>query len=118
MTDLERQLQLKQEIVDHLRALGTGKVKPISKVVGICRELTNKFSIPGVSFIANRAEGWSEFSGERAFPIKHDEKECWSAYITARNLWGKTKYGDSRRALCLYIADVVEQEIANEDYSL
>ena len=56
--------------------------------------------------VAEAAASWEEFSGDFEFPVPHDELEAELAYDT-ENLW-EGAYGDSRRRLCLHVAQWLE----------
>ena len=56
--------------------------------------------------VAKAAASWEEFSGEFEFPVPHDELEADIAY-SIESLW-EGAYGDSRRRLCLHVAQWLE----------
>ena len=72
---------------------------------GICGNLRQHAldRTPWDVVVAKAAASWEEFSGDFDFPVPHDELEADVAYVSNRNLW-KGAYGDSRRRLCLHVA--------------
>ena len=56
--------------------------------------------------VAAAAASWEEFSGDFEYPVPHDELEADGAYDEG-NLWTGA-YGDSRRRLCLHVAQWLE----------
>ena len=75
---------------------------------GICGNLSQHAldCTPWVVVVAEAAASWEEFSGEFNFPVPHDELEADIAYFI-ENLW-EGAYGDSRRRLCLHVAQWIE----------
>ena len=61
---------------------------------------------PWSAVVAEAAASWEEFSGDFDFPVPHDELEADVAYDT-ESLW-EGAYGDSRRRLCLHVAQWLE----------
>jgi len=108
------------EVIKHLRQLGNDEIKPENDSVGVCREIYDKFGvvIPSSAYI-----GWSLYSDDEVFPVpatkEHKERDYMSPheveYLTVDNLWGYNESGDSRRNLCLYVADYCEQLMKSHD---
>ena len=75
---------------------------------GICSNLKLRAldRTPWRAVVAEAAASWEEFSGDFEFPVPHDELEAELAY-DIENLW-KGAYGDSRRRLCLHVAQWLE----------
>lgn len=100
----------KQEIVDYLRGLGLGKVKPDSTKGGICKNLSSNFSYMFDKLICTLAKSWEKHSGREWFPIAvHGENPCdtFDEAFKKNTMW-EGQYGDDRRELCLFIADKLE----------
>ena len=99
-------------ISEHLRALGLEEIQPALPEFGICDEVENLFKevIP-VEFF----KSWIGYSCNPMFPVKAP-KELEGDGSTnpevrassAPDLW-IGEYGDSRRALCLHLANEYER---------
>lgn len=103
--------QTKWEIIDHLRLLSMKKVEPKQPRHGICDELTRLFKVDGVNLVAKYSKNWSEYNSNSLYPVDHPTKEEQEAYVYVADLWTETPYGDTRRRLCLHIANEMESEI-------
>jgi len=100
----------KLEIVEYLRQLGTGKIKPDCEQFGICLNLSTKFDRMTDCLIADLSVGWDKHSGDQFYPIKIHELNIPSkpySKIYSKEFWNG-RQGDDRRELCLYIADKLE----------
>ena len=91
-----------------LRDLSKPGSIPARIYCGICSNLKLHAldRTPWSAVVAEAAASWEEFSGDFAFPVPHDELEADVAYDTG-NLW-EGAYGDSRRRLCLHVAQWLE----------
>ena len=99
-----------KELREHLRELGTGAIAPTDPRNGICREiesLANKFQMQ--LDVAFTFRSWPLFSGSAVFPVPHPVFEPLRAFSIVLNKWADDEYGDNRRALCLHIADELEE---------
>ena len=91
-----------------LRDLAKFDSIPERRNVGICGNLRlHALDItPWDAVVAEAAAYWEEFSGDFDFPVPHDELEAELAY-DIESLW-EGAYGDSRRRLCLHVAQWLE----------
>lgn len=91
-----------------LRGLSKPGSIPARIYCGICSNLRLHAldHTPWSAVVAEAAASWEEFSGNFDFPVPHDELEADVAYDDG-NLW-EGAYGDSRRRLCLHVAQWLE----------
>jgi len=91
-----------------LRDLAKFDSIPVRIHCGICSNLKLHAldRTPWSAVVAAAAASWEEFSGDFEYPVPHDELEADVAYDTG-NLW-EGAYGDSRRRLCLHVAQWLE----------
>jgi len=75
--------------------------------LGICYNL--HLHRINMDLVFDHAESWEEFSGNRAYPVPGGRY----VYRKSDNLW-IGEYGESRKRLCLYLADVVADMSAEE----
>ena len=95
------------EIKEYLYSLASGE-DPQFLEDGICFNLTEKF---GTSLFSNVWEDWDEFTGSSVYPVPCMGSKAADAYEAASkrgSLW-EGKYGDTRRRLCLWLADNIEE---------
>lgn len=103
------------ELAYTLRRLGDGSLKPYSDHKGICELLSSKFGIDGNLFVRAYSHLWSEFTGDRYYPVPHLFHSPKRAYHLTDNLWGDNYYGDARRHLCLFLAKCLQEERSTEN---
>lgn len=96
-------------IVEHLRKLGRGDIKPEEPAFGICYELRMKKWVPNYKA---HFFNWPKFSGHLQYPVCHESMSAQDAFDSIPNLWCDDSYGDDRRELCLFLADQIEKEQA------
>jgi len=91
-----------------LRDLAKFDSIPERRHCGICSNLKlHALDLtPWDEVVAEAAASWEEFSGDFDFPVPHAELEAELAY-TIKSLW-EGAYGDSRRRLCLHVAQWLE----------
>ena len=108
-----------KDIVEHLRRLSAGEVRPARKMCGVCRELEDMYNVPRMD-IARAAIHWPvrdkrldrRMGGGRynSFPVPHPTEDNSSyAYLSGYDKWGQDAYGDKRREFCGWLADYIEE---------
>lgn len=112
--------KLKKQMSKHLNKLGTGEVEPKVIGLGICDELTqftleNAIGYWSVFVVQELSKSWSEFSGEKDFPITDPEypDNPFKSYIYKANLWAGA-YGEARKRLCLFLAEELKSVSVKE----
>lgn len=103
----------KLELADHLEQLGKGEIQPNKIGFGICYEVD---CVAGEYLDEVRAlmTEWPRYSGNTFFPVPHPEYGAAFGYSDAKSEWEDDEYGDSRRELCLWLADEIRRR-ENED---
>jgi len=99
-----------KDAIKRLRELADGAY-PKNPCVGLCCEM-KQYKIVNVPILA---EGWSNHSGNKFYPIPASKHDCspLEEYSRTMNLWGGSQ-GKLRRELCAYIADKLAERGAND----
>ena len=104
-------MENKQAIIEHLRKLASGEVRPKDETKGICAEICMVLHVQ-MDDSLRLIQGWNKHSGEYSFPIPRTSLKFWwthsMQYVKTENLWCG-KQGELRRDLCAYMADKLER---------
>ena len=95
------------KIMAHLYALGNGDALPIHIGEGICNEINDVFDVTINEIIFTY---WPDFSGDIYYPVPDAWDICTArdAYECSSNLWDEDLYGNSRRELCVWLANNIK----------
>ena len=96
------------EVIEYLRKLGNGEIEPGSIKKGICFNLYKCYLV--VISVYVDWTTWSEFSGDKTYPVGHDPRDAYESFVEGLHLW-EGEYGASRKRLCLWIADQLEKNL-------
>ena len=84
--------------------------------LGLCSYLScglNRHDL--MTILGEQLPSWPLFSGILNYPVPHPQLDPGIAYHRTRK-WGiKTVYGQNRRALCLWFADYLEQNLLGDE---
>jgi hypothetical protein len=100
----------KEKVITHLLALGNKEIEPKENFLGICEEVNEALNISR-SVLYSSFKTWPEFSGKEVYPVSHPNAAPRFAFYDVDNLWDNNAYGDSRRSLCLHIANELQKEL-------
>lgn len=67
-------LEIKAQVRHHCRLLAMGRLKPMRKTGGICKDILFHFHWDASVDLLNFMSQWPDFSGDEYFPIPADEK--------------------------------------------
>lgn len=110
-------MDITRVLINHLKRLSTGDVKPINESWGVCYELSRKFDIM-YNELYTYFEKWPKFSGNFEFPVPAniENKSAKDLFYEIENLWvDNNDYNNLRLELCLFLALEFEKEIVNSD---
>lgn len=65
--------------------------------------------------LEEQVDSWPLFSGSLAFPVPHPTINAIDAYLVAERWDVNIEYGQNRRALCLWFADYLEQNLPENE---
>lgn len=95
----------KIKLANKLLALGTRRIEPERRGLGIC------FNTRQGAVIRRIAQDWSGYSGSFAYPVPHRIHGEKYGYCTTADLWADNEYGNARRELCCFIGERLIQEL-------
>lgn len=101
------EVKITKEMVDYVRGLGNGTIKPEFLDDGLCGNFYMKFKahLHRVFDYYGCCDAWPKFSGNYNYPVPYSIEPC-TAYLTSC-LWSDD-YGKLRREFCLHVADFME----------
>ena len=108
-------------VCGHLRNLGKGITRPKYLSEGICLELqeSRDYVIGSHDFYAleNAYNKFDHYSGNYSYPVAsarsykvHPVEAAMVEFKRGAAKWGRSKYADRRRALCLHLANEIENK--------
>lgn len=102
----------KQSTIEHLRGLSDGSIEVGGLLHhGICFNLRISRGL-NYYFVEDHCSEWEEFSGLTDYPVP-SPLGAEEAYELTKNLW-EGDYGASRKRLCLFLVDVLENMTDDE----
>lgn len=104
-----------EQLKEHLIGLSNGYIQPIEKYCGVCMELNWAVGIRARRVIMSLAIDWSEYSGNKHYPVPTLYDFSAEVAYDKRALWDNDEYGDSRRRLCAYLAERLNEFSSLED---
>jgi len=94
-------------LANHLEKLGKGTIEPIHKCCGLCSEIMDLFGVEAYLKIKHLSPLWTRYSGHPLFPVPHPTITNPSIAYSSILKWGDNQYGNSRRELCLFLAETI-----------
>ena len=108
-------------VCGHLRNLGNGITRPKYLSEGICLELEESLDYLIGSHDCNALENayfkFEHYSGSYSYPVAsarsykgHPVEAARVEFYNGPAKWGRSKYADRRRALCILLANEIEDK--------
>ena len=102
----------KQEVIEFLEGLAEGSIPLVG--YGVCYNLYKEFCYTFERLPEFFCSGWSEWSGDKTFPVPHPDYEAQYGFYSSREHW-KGEYGASRKRFCLYLVEQLKL-MSDEDF--
>lgn len=99
-------------VVTALESWGKPNGRPTRSKYGICYNISSLYiRINGDDFVKHYAKGWEHLTDYPGYPIPQTVPQHSPATMYSHTeLWGRSKYANLRRDLCLFMAARVRLE--------
>jgi hypothetical protein len=106
-------MNITKEMIDYVRGLGDGTIRPRFKYTGLCQNFKDKVGASLYDLVDFTK--YPNFSGSISYPIKSFNKRCTHEgyYESDVSKW-TGKYGKERKQFCLWVADELERSYGQE----